>query len=122
MQENKTTEMSESELKIAEWIWANPGIGSMKLVKLCTSNYNWKQSTVFTLIKRMKDKNVLINQDAKLTMLIERQEYYHIYAKSQISQMYQNSLPAFLESYFADEFISKTEAGKLMNIIRNHTK
>ncbi len=122
MQEKKIAEMSESERKIAEWVWANPGIGSMKLVKLCMSNYGWKQSTVFTLIKRMRQKEVLVSQDAKLMMTIDRQTYYSDYAKQMIATTYQGSLYAFLKDYFYQTYLSKEEAGRLMNLLRNHTK
>lgn len=113
--------MSEAEMKIAEWVWANPGIGSMQLVKLCESNYAWKKSTVFTLIKRMRDKEMLENRDSRLYMKVERGRYYHDWAKSFIETNYQGSLAQFLESYFAHDGISRLDAGRLLNIIRRYT-
>lgn len=113
--------MSEAEMKIAEWVWANPGIGSMKIVKVCGANYGWKKSTVFTLIRRMKEKGLLVNENAALKMTVERSTYYHEYACEFIHSHYQGSLNKFLESYFKETGISKQEAGPIMNTIRKHT-
>lgn len=114
--------MSEAEMKIAEWVWANPGIGSMKLVSLCNTNYGWKQSTVFTLIKRMRVKGVLVNENAHLRMTIDRNRYYHDYARDILDTHYQGSLTMFLESCLNPEGVSRQEAGRLMNTIRKYTK
>lgn len=114
--------MSEAEMKIAEWVWANPEIGSMKLVRVCESNYGWKQSTVFTLIRRMREKGVLVNEKSHLRMTVERGRYYHDQARSFVKMNYAGSLAQFLESYLSHEGVSRQDAGRLLNIIRRYTE
>lgn len=114
--------MSEAEMKIAEWVWANPGIGSMKLVEVCGNNYGWKQSTVFTLIRRMREKGVLISEKSHLRMTVDRRAYYHGWAREFVRMNYQGSLAQFLESYLSHEGVSRHDAGRLLNIIRRYTE
>lgn len=114
--------MSEAEMKIAEWVWANPGIGSMKLVEVCGSNYGWKQSTVFTLIRRMREKGVLVNEKSRLRMTVDRGAYYHGWAREFVKTNYQGSLAQFLESYLSRDGVSRQDAGRLLNIIRRYTE
>lgn len=113
--------LSEAESKIAEWIWANPGIGSMKLVAVCESSYGWKQSTVFTMIRRMKDKGLLVNEKSHLTMSVSRYAYYHMYTKHILECHYGGSLTAFVESALVYDGIDKNEAGRLLNVIHKYT-
>ncbi|MEE8807760.1 MAG: BlaI/MecI/CopY family transcriptional regulator [Lactimicrobium sp.] len=113
--------MSEAETRIAEWIWANPWIGSMKLVKMCEANYGWKQSTVYTMLARMRKKGVLINDHAALTMAIDRQAYYEQYAKILLDQYWQGSLYAFVSCCVQDG-IDVEDAGRLIHLIRMKTK
>lgn len=113
--------LSDAESRIAEWVWANPGIRSMKMVEVCEASYGWKQSTVFTLIKRMQKKGLLVNENSHLQMQVSRHAYYHAYALHILQEHYGGSLPAFVESALEYDGIDKNDAGKLMNIIRKYT-
>ena len=42
--------LSEAEEKIAELVWADPGMSSMDAVRASNTKYGWKKSTVFTII------------------------------------------------------------------------
>ena len=113
--------MSDAETKIAEWVWANPDIRSKDLVNMCEVNYDWKQSTVYTLIKRMREKEVLVNEDGRLHMTIERDAYYYERTQEFLNVQFRGSLVRFLECCLKDG-IDKKEAGELMYIIRKNTK
>jgi predicted transcriptional regulator len=113
--------LSEAESRAAEWIWANPGIRSMKLVEVCEANYGWKQSTVFTLLKRMEKKGLLVNEKSQLRMTVSRTAYFHAYTKEILKKYYGGSLAAFVESALQNDRISRQEAGRLIHVIREHT-
>lgn len=114
--------LSEAERKVAEWIWANPNITSAKLVEACTASYGWKSSTVFTLLKRMKDKGLLVQEEYKLKMALARDAYYYGFAREIVDTYYNGSFVRFFESYCGKHGISKNEAGRLIYCIRENTK
>lgn len=114
--------LSEAENKAAEWIWANPGIRSMQMVEVCAANYGWKQSTVFTLLKRMEKKGLLVNEKSHLRMTVDRKAYYHAYTEDILESHYSGSLSAFVESALNGGRLSRQEAGKLIHMIREHTE
>lgn len=114
--------MTETERKLAEWIWANPGIKTTALVNICGSNYGWKRSTIFTLIKRMSEKEVVRKEDTHLFMCMDRDAYYSEKMESMLDRYCQSSLPLMLEMYLKDRGISRQDAGVAINLIRKYTK
>lgn len=57
-----------------ELLWENGGLGSTELVKMCFEKYEWKKSTVYTMLKRMEEKKAIINQDAVVTPQLPKKE------------------------------------------------
>ena len=88
--------LSNAEIKIAEIVWEHPGISSMETVRLCAEKFGWKKSTVFTLIRRMSQKKLLLSLDHCLEMTISRQNYLDQMASEVISDDFSGSLPLFL--------------------------
>lgn len=68
--------LTESEEKFAELIWRNEPIGSGDLVKLCEKEMNWKKSTTYTVLKKLCEKGIFQNENAVVSSLITRDEYY----------------------------------------------
>lgn len=114
--------MTDTERKVAEWIWANPGIGTMQLVNMCCANFEWKRSTVFTLLKRMEEKGVLKKENSHFYMSVEREDYYEKMVTDFIATYCQSSFPKLVEMYLKQNGISKQDAGYVMNLIRTYTK
>ena len=114
--------MTDTERKVAEWIWANPGIGTMQLVNMCCANFEWKRSTVFTLLKRLEEKVVLKKENSHLYMSVEREEYYEKMVTVFMDTYCQSSFPKLVEMYLKQNGISKQDAGYVMNLIRTYTK
>lgn len=114
--------MSDTERKVAEWIWANPGIGTMQLVNMCCANFGWKRSTIFTLLKRMEEKGVLVKEESHFTMSIDRDAYYQDRIEDFLQEYCQSSFPRLVEMYLKNNGISKQEAGYVLNLVRTYTK
>jgi BlaI family penicillinase repressor len=72
----KEYKLTESEEKFAELIWQNEPMGSGDLVKLCEKEMNWKKSTTYTVLKKLCEKGIFQNENAVVSSLITRDEYY----------------------------------------------
>jgi len=109
--------LSNAEIKIAEIVWEHPGISSMETVRLCAEKFGWKMSTVFTLIRRMSQKKLLLSLDHCLEMTISRQNYLDQMASEVISDDFSGSLPLFLTSFMRANTLSETEVKELKKLI-----
>mgnify|MGYP000942768265 CR=1 FL=1 len=72
----KEYKLAESEEKFADIIWQNEPIGSGDLVRLCEKEMNWKKSTTYTVLKKLCEKDIFQNQNAVVSSLISKDEYY----------------------------------------------
>lgn len=112
--------LSNAELKIAEIIWEKPGISSMDTVRLCAERYGWKKSTVFTLIRRMNEKKLLMSVNHCLEMTISRQKYLDEMASEVIQDDFSGSLPLFLTSFMRANTLTEAEVKELKKLISDY--
>ncbi|MBE6123170.1 MAG: BlaI/MecI/CopY family transcriptional regulator [Solobacterium sp.] len=109
--------LSDAESRIARIVWDQPGISSMDVWHLCEEKYGWKKSTVFTLIRRIREKELLLPQRSGLTMSVSREEYYHQKSRKLVEEDFNDSLGDFITSYMKDRKLSTDETQQLTALI-----
>ena len=111
--------LSEAESKIAVMIWDEPGITSMELWRRCEDAYGWKKSTVFTLLRRIREKGYLKPQRSSLEMTIEKDEYYHTKSRKMVKEEYNDSLGDFISSFMKGRKLTRDETLELTDLIKS---
>jgi len=109
--------LTESEEKFAELIWQNEPIGSGDLVKLCEKEMNWKKSTTYTVLKKLCEKGIFQNENAIVSSLITRAEYYAKQSIRFVEDTFGGSLPKFLTAFISGIKLSKQQAEELKRLI-----
>ena len=109
--------LSDAESRIARIVWDQPGISSMDVWHLCEEKYGWKKSTVFTLIRRIREKELLLPQRSGLTMSVSREEYYHQKSRKLVEEDFNDSFGDFITSYMKDRKLSTDETQQLTALI-----
>jgi BlaI family penicillinase repressor len=112
--------LTESEEKFANIIWQNEPIGSGHLVKLCEKEMNWKKSTTYTVLKKLCDKGVFQNENAVVSSVITRDEYYSKQSIRFVEDTFKGSLPMFLTAFIRGKKLSKHQAEELKRLIDEH--
>ncbi|NLL51207.1 MAG: BlaI/MecI/CopY family transcriptional regulator [Peptococcaceae bacterium] len=112
--------LTESEEKIAELIWQNEPIGSGDLVKLCEKEMNWKKSTTYTVLKKLGEKGIFQNENAVVSSLITKDEYYSRQSIRFVEDTFGGSLPKFLTAFISGKKLSKYQAEELKRLIDEH--
>lgn len=51
--------MSQAEWQVMRVLWAHPGSGSSQIIDFLQADFDWKPSTVKTLLTRLKDKGLI---------------------------------------------------------------
>jgi BlaI family penicillinase repressor len=116
----KEYRLAECEEKFAELIWQNEPIGSGDLVKLCAKEMNWKKSTTYTVLKKLCEKGIFQNENAVVSSLITRDEYYSKQSIRFVEDTFGGSLPKFLTAFICGKKISKQQAEELKRLIDEH--
>jgi BlaI family penicillinase repressor len=116
----KEYKLTESEEKFAELIWQNEPIGSGDLVKLCEREMNWKKSTTYTVLKKLCDKGIFRNENAVVSSLITKDEYYSKQSIRFVEDTFAGSLPKFLTAFISGKKLSKHQAEELKRLIEEH--
>lgn len=112
--------LSDSEMKFMNLIWDNAPINSTELVKLVEVSLGWKKSTTYTVLKRLSQRDILKNENAIVSYLVQREEVQQIKGDEILGKMYNGSIKLFLASFLNKEKISKEEAKELANMIEEY--
>lgn len=116
----KEYKLAETEERFAELIWKNQPIGSGDLVKLCEKEMNWKKSTTYTVLKKLCEKGIFQNNNAVVSSLITRDEYYARQSIRFVEDTFGGSLPKFLTSFIGTKKLNKRQVDELKKLIDEH--
>lgn len=110
--------LSDTEYRLMEFIWEKEPLTTTELSKLCLQAFDWKKSTVYTMLKRMGEKEVLIVKDSVISSLIKKETADRMESEALIEKSFGGSLPNFLAAFLQDRKITKQEAEKLQQLIK----
>ncbi len=110
----------EGERRLMNIVWDHEPLSSGELVRLCLQELGWKKSTTYTMLKRMADKGLLINDNSVVRSMVSRQESQSAESDYVISRAFSGSLPGFLVSFLSGHKISEQEAEELKQLIDAH--
>ena len=68
-------ELGEVQEKFAKLIWEKAPINSGDLVKICDSEFGWKKSTTYTVLRKLCDKGLFENDNGTVKVLMTVEEY-----------------------------------------------
>ncbi len=110
--------LCESDYRFLSLIWDHEPINSTELVRISAGALGWKKSTVYTMVKKLSDKGLVVNEDATVRSLVSREEVQMQESRSFVDQTFSGSLPSFLVSFYGGKGISEEEAAELEKLIR----
>ncbi len=116
----KVDRLSRSETKFADLVWQYEPIASGELVKLCEKEFNWKKSTTYTVLKNLCEKGILQNQNAVVSSLIKKDEFYARQSRLFVEDAFAGSLPKFLTAFIGGRKLSERQAEELKKLIDAH--
>lgn len=87
------------ESRFADMIWAREPVSSTELVKLAAQELDWKKSTTYTVLKRLSERGLFVNDGGTVRALISSSDYYAERASASWTRAFPGSLPAFLAAF-----------------------
>lgn len=105
------------ESRFADIIWENEPVTSTQLVKMAEEAFSWKRTTTHTVIKRLCEKGLFVNNKGTVTSLISREQFYSRQSRQFVEDSFDGSLPAFIAAFTKGGRLSPEEAAAIRKMI-----
>ena len=112
-----TLRMGVAEARFADVIWENEPITSGQLAKIGATDFDWKKTTSHTVLKRLCERGLFVNENGIVTSLISREEYYARHSEQYVEDTFGGSLPAFLAAFSTRKKLTDKEIDEMKNLI-----
>lgn len=119
---NDFKNIPDSELKLLKIIWETEPVKSGELVSLCFEAHSWKKSTVYTILKKLVNKGLVVNDESVISSVVKREKVMSEKSEAVIDKAYGGSLPMFLAAFLSRERLTKKEADELKKLIDSYTE
>ncbi len=95
---------------------------SPELVKLCEKEFDWKKSTTYTVLKKLCDRGIFQNENAVVTSLISREEFYGYKSRQFVEDSFEGSIPKFLAAFMGGKKLTRQQAEEIKQLIDGYTQ
>lgn len=118
----KNLKLGESEYRFMLLVWENEPVPSGRLVALCARHLGWKKPTTYTVLRKMAEKGLLVNENAWVRSLVPREQVQTFQCERFVERAFEGSLPRFLTAFLGGKTLSDKEAAELTELIDAHRK
>ena len=107
----------ESEYRLCLILWEQEPIRSAELVHLCMEGLGWKETTAYTILKRLEERGVLKVENKTVTSLFTKDEIQSAELDAFMDKTFEGSLPAFIAAFGRRQALSEKEIAEIKRII-----
>ena len=107
------------ESRFADIIWNHEPIKTGELFRIAEKELGWKRQTSYTILKRLCEKGIFLNEDRIVISLISREDFYALQSEQFVEETFEGSLPAFLTAFGSRKKLSEEEIEELKKVIEN---
>mgnify|MGYP003206953927 CR=1 FL=1 len=112
-----TPKVFESEYRFCLILWEHEPVKSSELVALCREQLGWKPTTTYTVIKRLSERGVLVNENSVVCALVTKDEVQAAEIDELVEKKFGGSLPAFIAAFAKNRRLSKSELDEVQRMI-----
>ncbi|MGN1083433.1 MAG: BlaI/MecI/CopY family transcriptional regulator [Lachnospiraceae bacterium] len=113
-------QLGEIESRFADIIWEYEPIPSPELVKHAAERLGWKKSTTYTVLKRLCEKGIFVNNKGVVTSLLSKPEFFSLQSERFVEETFHGSLPAFLTAFTARKGLSPEDVKALRRMVAEY--
>ena len=113
----ETPKIHEAEYRLCLILWEHEPIRSTELVKLCKDRLGWKETTSYTVIKRLESRGVLKVENKTVTSLYSKDQIQSAELDEFMEKTFEGSIPAFIAAFARRQFLSEKEIEEIRRII-----
>ena len=110
-------ELGAVQERFADIVWANEPVASGELVKICERELSWKKPTTYTVLRRLCEKGLFVNEGGTVRPLMTSEEFRAARGERFVEEAYGGSLPAFVAAFISRKELSSEEADEIQQMI-----
>lgn len=118
----ETPKVFESEYRFCLILWEHEPVTGRELVRLCREQLGWKQSTTYTVIKRLSERGVLKNEQSVVTSLVTKEQVQAAEIDELVEKTFAGSLPAFVAAFTKHRKMTTAEIDAVQAMIDQYRK
>lgn len=107
----------ESEYRFCLILWEQEPVTAVELVKLCQEQLGWKRTTTYTVIKRLGERGVLVNEGGIVRSLISKDAAQASEIDELVEKKFEGSLPSFIAAFTKRRDFSEKELDAVQKMI-----
>ena len=111
------TKMGVMESKFADIVWEREPITSSELVRIAAETFGWARTTTHTVIKRLCDKEIFVNNKGTVTALVTKDEFFSLQSRNYVESSFAGSLPSFIAAFTSGRKLTAKEAEEIRRMI-----
>ena len=112
----------DAEYKLMLILWELEPINSTEFSKVCYEKLGWKKSTTFNLLRKLEERNIISNNNAKVISLIKREQVQKYESEALLERAFDGCIPTFISTFLKDRKLSKKESEEIRKMIEEATK
>ena len=105
------------EARFADIVWENAPLTTKELVTICERELAWKRTTTYTVLKKLCERGLFLTEQSRVTVLIERDEFYAMQSERFVDDTFGGSLPAFIAAFASVRKPSEEEIAEIRRMI-----
>lgn len=105
------------ERRFADLIWEYAPINTSDLTKLCNKELNWARTTTYTVLKKLCVMGLFDMSNARVKVLITKDEFNAIASHQFVDSTYGGSLPAFIAAFSTRQKLGKEDLDEIRKMI-----
>ena len=107
----------ESEYRLCLLLWEMEPVRSADLVHQCVERLGWKETTAYTVLKRLEERHVLQVENKIVTSLFTKDEIQSAELDAFMDKTFEGSLPAFIAAFGRRQSLTEEEIEEIKHII-----
>ncbi len=112
-----TPKIFESEYRFCLILWEHEPISASELAKICKERLEWSRTTTYTVIKRLGERGVLVNENSTVRSLVTKDEIQLAELDEMMEKRFEGSLPAFIAAFAKRQNLSEKDIAEIQRII-----
>ena len=116
----ETPKIFESEYRFCLILWEHEPVNSTKLVELCKQQLGWSKATTYTVIRRLAERGVLVNENTIVRSLVSKAQAQEARLEEMMEETFEGSVPAFIAAFSRARKLTRQEAEQLKALIDSY--
>jgi Predicted transcriptional regulator len=113
----KKYKLGEMEQRLTELIWEKAPVSTRDLIVLCTEAFNWKRTTTYTMLKRLCDRELFVNDSGIVRIIVSKDDFLSKKGEAFLAETFDGSLPRFIAAFTRRRKLNEQEVHELQQLI-----